>query len=141
MVGGGPLMSRSTPPPGARASIGKLATSVLSLAQTRLEIFGIEMAEEKERLLSTLLLAVFALMIGMLALVAVTALIVIVFWDSYRWQPLALLSALYVLSALFAALRIRHVIRHAPPPFEATRAEFENDRILFEQHRAQREED
>lgn len=117
---------------GQASSLSQIASSVLSIAKTRLEIFGIELAEEKERVLATLLLSLVALMVGMLALVSVTALIVILFWDSYRWQPLAILSAIYVLIAAFCLLRVKNAVNDAPPPFETTRAEFENDRVLFE---------
>lgn len=128
------MTSRHTSSSGTTSALGRIVSAAASIAQTRIEIFGIELAEEKDRLLSTLLLSLIALMVGMLALMGLTALVVIVLWDSYRWQPLAILSVIYVLIAGFCAIRVRDAVRHAPPPFETTRAEFENDRALFERH-------
>lgn len=133
------MSSRSTSSSSGSA-VGRILGALASIAQTRFEIFGIELAEEKDRLLSTLLLSLVALMVGMLALVALTALIVIVFWDSYRWQPITILTVIYLLVAGFCAMRVRNAILHAPPPFETTRMEFENDRALFEKHRQSKDD-
>ncbi len=126
------MTSRDTPHSGMASALSKIAGAFASIAQTRVEIFGIELAEEKDRLLSTLLLSLVALMVGLLALIGLSALVVVVLWDSYRWQPLAILSLIYVLIAAYCAIRVRDAIRHAPPPFETTRAEFENDWALVE---------
>jgi uncharacterized membrane protein YqjE len=114
--------------------LGRIGASLMGLAQTRLALFGIELAEEKDRIVGALVVATLAGIFGLVALISLTALIVIVLWDSYRWQPLLVLTLLYGGIALTGILRLRHAVLHAPPSFEATRAEFENDRTLIAQH-------
>lgn len=106
----------------------------MGLAQTRVALFGIELAEEKDRIVGALVIATLAGVFGLVAVINLTALIVIALWDSYRWQPLLILTVLYSVIAVAGILRLRHAARHAPPSFEATRAEFENDRTLIAQH-------
>jgi len=109
----------------------RLIGSVFAILQTRLELIGIELAEEKDRLVGVLLLGLAAMMLAMLALIALTALVAIAFWDTYRWQALAGLTLVYVLAALFCALKARNALHHAPAVFEATLHEFEKDREMF----------
>ena len=122
------------------SAFSQLSHAVMSLVHARLELIGIELAEEKDRLVSTVLLGVVAAMVGMLALIGFTALIVIVLWDSYRWQPLAILSVIYLLVCGACLLRVRQATIHAPPAFALTRAEFDQDRTLFERRAAEHED-
>jgi len=132
--------SGASDPQDGPSPISQLSQAVMSIVQARLELIGIELAEEKDRLLATVLLSVVAAMLGMLVLIGFTALIVILFWDSYRWQPLAILCAVYLVICGACVMRVRQGIRAAPPAFELTRAEFEQDRSLFERRFAERDE-
>jgi uncharacterized membrane protein YqjE len=108
-----------------------MLSSVFALLQTRLELLGIELAEEKERLLVVLFLGLAAMMLGMMALVSLTVLIAIAFWDTYRWQALAGITIVYAVAALICALRARSGLREAPLVFEGLLEEFEKDREAF----------
>src|SRR5258708_31534138 len=69
----------------ARRIIG----SLFSILQTRLELIGIELAEEKDRLLAILFLGLAAMMLATMALIALTALVAITFWTrtgGRRWR-------------------------------------------------------
>lgn len=109
----------------------RLLGSVLALLQTRLELVGIELAEEKERLTGVLFVGLAAMMLATMALISLTVLIAIAFWDTYRWQSLAVVTALYALGALACWLKARSGLRDAPSVFEATLNELEKDRELF----------
>ncbi|RQS70067.1 hypothetical protein DID96_15460 [Burkholderia sp. Bp8963] len=109
----------------------RLAGSALGLLQTRLELVGIELAEEKERLMGVLFLGLAAMMLATMALISLTVLVAIAFWDTYRWQSLAGITVLYAIAGAVCALKARAGLRDAPPVFEATLAEFEKDRELF----------
>ncbi|MGF6599205.1 putative membrane protein YqjE [Paraburkholderia sp. GAS448] len=111
--------------------VRRILSSVFAILQTRLELIGIELAEEKDRLLAVLFLGVAAMMLAMLALVALTALVAIAFWDTYRWQALAVITAVYALAAVFCGVKARNGLHHAPVVFEATLHEFEKDREMF----------
>jgi uncharacterized membrane protein YqjE len=108
-----------------------MLSSAFGLLQTRLELLGIELAEEKERLIAVLFLGLAAMMLGMMALVTLTVLVAIAFWDTYRWQALAGMTILYVIAALVCALRARSGLRDAPLVFEGLLEEFEKDREAF----------
>ncbi|HXZ09878.1 MAG TPA: phage holin family protein [Paraburkholderia sp.] len=109
----------------------RLLSSVFAILQTRLELIGIELAEEKDRLIGVLFLGLAAMMFAMLALIALTALVAIAFWDTYRWEALAGLIVVYALAGVFCALKARSGLHHAPVVFEATLHEFEKDREMF----------
>jgi uncharacterized membrane protein YqjE len=109
----------------------RIIGSLFAILQTRLELVGIEIAEEKDRLLGVLFLGLAAAMLGTMALIALTALIAIAFWDTYRWQSLAGITVVYAIAGLACALKARSGLRNAPLVFEATIAEFEKDREVF----------
>ena len=117
--------------PSGHGPLRRLVGSAIGLLQTRLELVGIELAEEKERLLGVLFFGLAAMMLAMMALVSLTVLVAIAFWDSYRWQSLAAITALYALIAAACALKARADVREAPTMFEATLTELEKDRELF----------
>ncbi|QYD69748.1 phage holin family protein [Paraburkholderia edwinii] len=117
-----------------RSPLRRIFSSVFSILQTRLELIGIELAEEKDRLLAVLFLGLAAMMLAMMSLIALTALIAIAFWDTYRWQALAGITIVYAIAALICGLRARSNLHNAPAVFEATIHEFEKDREIFRKH-------
>ncbi|CAB3781152.1 hypothetical protein LMG28614_01173 [Paraburkholderia ultramafica] len=116
---------------GEQSPLRRIIGSVFAILQTRLELVGIEITEEKDRLLGVLFLGLAAMMLASMALIALTALIAIAFWDTYRWQSLAGITAVYAIAGLACALKARSSLRNAPLVFEATIAEFEKDREVF----------
>ncbi|MBI0326178.1 phage holin family protein [Burkholderia plantarii] len=125
-------MTTDTPPPhSAHGPLRRLLGSVFALLQTRLELVGIELAEEKERLIGVLFLGLAAMMLATMALISLTVLVAIAFWDTYRWQALAAITAVYAIGAIGCGLRARIGLREAPSVFEATLHELEKDRELF----------
>ena len=122
------MNARSDAPHGP---LRRIAAALLGLLQTRLELVGVELLEEKNRFLSTLFSGLAAAVFGALALFTLTALIAVLCWDTYRWQALAVMGAVYALACIALVLRARQGLRNAPMPFEATLAEFEQDRDLL----------
>jgi uncharacterized membrane protein YqjE len=108
-----------------------MVASVVALLHARLELIGIELAEERERIIAVIFLGLVAAMFAMMALISLTALIAAAFWDSYRWQVLAAITAVYALGAVICAIRARAGLHAAPIVFEATLREFEKDRDMF----------
>jgi uncharacterized membrane protein YqjE len=105
----------------------RLIKSLFRLVQTRLSLIGIELAEEKARLSSLFVSGLIALLFGISALVSFTLLIVLFLEEAYRWQALAGLTIIYALITVFYIRKAYQHIRHAPPVFEATMAEFKKD--------------
>jgi len=116
------------PSPGRTGPLRDLLGAAVGLLGTHVELFGLELQEEKERLRELLLLGILAGAGLTLGLLLASAFLVVLFWDSYRLQVLgALILACLGLSAwAFAALR-RRLTAH-PNPFAASVAELERDR-------------
>jgi uncharacterized membrane protein YqjE len=119
-------MQHSSPGP-----LRRILSSVFAIFETRLELIGIELQEEKERLIGVLFLGLAAMMLAMMALISLTVLIAIFFWDTYRWQALGGITLLYALIAVVCGLRARSNLRDAPNMFDETLAEFRKDRDTF----------
>jgi uncharacterized membrane protein YqjE len=109
----------------------RIVSSVFAIFETRLELIGIELAEEKERLIGVLFLGLAAMMLTMMSLITLTVLIAIAFWDTYRWQSLAAITVAYALVAVLCAVRARAGLANAPNVFDSTLAEFKKDRDTF----------
>src|SRR6201997_5707667 len=99
---------------GEHSPLRRIIGSVFAILQTRLELVGIELAEEKDRLLMVLFMGLAAMMLATMALIALTALIAIAFWDTYRWQALAGITIVYAIAAIGFALRARRGLQHSP---------------------------
>jgi uncharacterized membrane protein YqjE len=112
---------------GVWASLQRLLDTLLATAQNRVELFAIELQEEKCRLVEAILCAAAVAAFGMMTLSLVTFTVVIVFWESGRLAALAGLSVLDLIGAVMAwrALQTRLKARSA---FSGTIEELKKDR-------------
>jgi uncharacterized membrane protein YqjE len=106
----------------------RLGAAVLGLMHGHIELLGIELQEQKARTVSLLLFAGLALVFALLALVALSGLVLILLWDTYRMPGMIGLCAFYVLAGIFCALRLKAAIFDETSPFSATLHELANDR-------------
>ncbi|SEI15332.1 phage holin family protein [Pseudomonas asplenii] len=110
------------------SSTRRLGAAFLGLLHSHVELFGIELQEQKARTVSLLLFAGLALVFGMLLLVGLSALVLILVWDTYRLAGIIGLCVFYSLAALFCGLRLKAAIFDESSPFHATLEELANDR-------------
>jgi uncharacterized membrane protein YqjE len=73
---------------GLLASLRRLGATTLELARLRLELLGTEIERQKLSVLSALLWAALGSVCVALGLVLTSAVIVVLFWDSYRLQAI-----------------------------------------------------
>jgi uncharacterized membrane protein YqjE len=106
----------------------RLGAAFLGLLHSHVELFGIELQEQKSRTLSLLLFAGMALVFALLLLIGLSALLLIVVWDSYRLAGIIGLCIFYTLAAVFCGLRLKAAIFDESSPFNATLQELANDR-------------
>ncbi len=105
-----------------------MGVATLELLRTRLELASLEFAEERERAKIRFTLILVAALSGTLALLCLSAFVVLYFWDSHRLAAMAVVTLVYIALTLFAALRLRASL-HAPHiAFAQTLAELERDR-------------
>ena len=101
--------------PGVWASLQRILDTLLATAQNRVELFAVELQEEKCRLAEAILCAAAAAALGMMTLTLVTFTVVILFWENGRIPALVGLSMLYLVGTALAwrALRSRLKARSA----------------------------
>jgi len=108
-------------------SVRRLLATVLAMGQARLELAGIELADERDRLFRIAafgLLGVFALAISLLSL---TILVAVAFWDVARMPALIAITLVWMGLGFGAIWRAQYVARMAPPPMSLTLAELRRD--------------
>jgi uncharacterized membrane protein YqjE len=104
---------------------------VVNLLLSRAEFASLELAQTRAQLIRWVVLALFAMVLVLLALIAGSALLTLALWPSYGWITLAVLFALYVLGAALAFRKLTTEMSAAPPVLSATLRELSNDRDAF----------
>lgn len=113
---------------GLFASIRRTVSVGVGLIQTRLELFSVELQQEKWRVVDLLLRTALIIILGILTLGLVTATIAYLLWD---WSPLGVLlglTTLYGVATFLVLLSIQRSIRSGPKPFAGTLTELKKDR-------------
>ncbi|CAK9888351.1 MULTISPECIES: phage holin family protein [Pseudomonas] len=118
----------SEPLAGAGPSSKRLGAAVLGLLHGHVELFGIELQEQKARTLSLLLFAGLALVFALLLLTALSGLVLVMLWDSYRLAGIIGLCVFYGLAAIFCGLRLKAAVFDESSPFSSTLEELAKDR-------------
>jgi uncharacterized membrane protein YqjE len=109
-------------------SLKTLARSLLAVGQTRLELLGSELEEQRAILQRELLLAVIATFCLALGVVFTALFFVILFWDSHRLLVLGLFAAAFFAVSAVAIVALRAADRDRPRAFSATIQELGKDR-------------
>ena len=109
-------------------SFQRLAGSLLCLVQTRLELLGNELEEERLHIEQTLFYKGIALLFFGLSIMLITVLIVVLFWDSQRLLVLGGLAGLYFIAGLLVWNTSSNLIRKKSRLFSASLAELSSDR-------------
>ncbi|EPC2033537.1 TPA: phage holin family protein [Pseudomonas aeruginosa] len=121
-------MSEGKDPADGRPSLRRFGAAFLGLLHGHVELFGIELQEQKTNTLRLLLFAGLALVFALLLLVGLSLLVLIVFWDTNRLAAALGLCLFYVIGSLFCGWRLYQSINDESSPFSATLEELANDR-------------
>jgi len=105
---------------------GLLATSV-ALLQNRLQLLGVELAEERLRLLSLLAYGAIAFICLGAGLVFLAMFFTVLFWDHSRLLVLGIFSALFLASGLVTLLLALGRAKAGSSLFSASLAELRRD--------------
>lgn len=109
-------------------SVKTLSSTLLAIAHTRLELFAIELEEERIRLASMLAWTLVALFCAGLGMVFTTLFVVLALWDTSRLLAVGIPAGLYLLGAALAWLVVRAKAGARPRLFAASLAELSKDR-------------
>ncbi|EPV2316042.1 phage holin family protein [Pseudomonas aeruginosa] len=121
-------MSEGKDPADGRPSLRRFGAAFLGLLHGHVELFGIELQEQKANTLRLLLFAGLALVFALLLLVGLSLLVLIVFWDTNRLAAALGLCLFYVIGSLFCGWRLYQSINDESSPFSATLEELANNR-------------
>lgn len=112
--------ARAAEPPSLQQAGLHLGARLLALVETRLELAGVELAEARERLTTSLVLLGALFACGLLALMVATFGIIAWFWDGNRFAAIVVVAIAYAVAAALLWRRIAALRRDAPPVFGAT---------------------
>jgi uncharacterized membrane protein YqjE len=122
----------SARPSGSPASGGlmdalrAIGATLGEVVRVRGALFAVELREELQRGKHMLALAVLGVALLHMALVLLTLLVVVVFWDSHRIAAIGAMAALYLAGGAAAFLGLRAKAA-SPAPFAASLGELEED--------------
>lgn len=83
-------------------SLTVLAGSLVSIVHTRLELLSTDLEEDREHLLSLVILSLISLFSLMVGVVLGAILLVVIFWESHRLLALGLLAGFFIFAGLAA---------------------------------------
>src|ERR1043165_9009934 len=106
------MESTNEPSPGLFSTIRRLLNTALAGVENRIELFLVELREERFRGFAVLLLGCAAAVMGFMALLTVTVTLVVIFWDSARVPVLVVLSACYSLATAGILWRLNFRLRN-----------------------------
>ena len=124
-------MSDPAPPSGLLASLRQLVSTLIDIAQVRLELLGTEIEVEKRRLFDGLLWAGIALLLLGLGLVLLCGFVVLLLWDGYRLAAVATLALLFLAGGAMAVQQAKRRLRSSQGMFNASLTELQRDQTAL----------
>jgi uncharacterized membrane protein YqjE len=115
------------PSAGIWSSLKRTLDGLLATVQTRIELFVVELEEEKCRVVEIIVCAAAVAAFGMMALTVATFAIVALFWENGRLIALGVLAALYLAATALAWRALQSRLRK-PGAFSGTLGELKKDR-------------
>jgi len=112
-------------------SLRALGDGLLATVQDRLELFSVELQEEKFRLIQVFVWISAAIFTGMMAITFASLTLVYLFWASARLAVLGGLTIAYAGALVAIVIAFRRFIARQPRPFSATRQEIGKDRACI----------
>ena len=111
-----------------RPSLKRFGAATLGLLSGHVELFGVELQEQKFFGLRALVWTWLALLAGLLLVIGLSAVVLVALWDNYRLHALIGLCIFYAVALLICLWRLRVTLKAAYNPFSATRAELARNR-------------
>lgn len=119
-------MSRTAPP--LRQAVRALTATLVAAGRTRVELFSLELADQKELLFRLLAAGVLVLLSFSLAALVFSGWVIAWFWDTdHRMLTIGLVGLFWLVVGVLVAWRAYLTLQDAPAPFALTRAELARD--------------
>lgn len=119
-----------------RRSLSGVATSLVAIVRTRIELFALEATDQKSQLVSLLAWVAGAVVFMLLGLIVLTVTLALLFWPTEgRYIALFLMALFYLLAGLVCIAGLRRSMVQADSPFSATLQELQKDLLILEKLR------
>lgn len=113
---------------GLFVSLKALSANLLGIVQTRLELLSTDIAEERERIVTLVVLALAALFSIGVGVVLLAILVVVALWESNRLFALGGMIVFFLMSGTIISVIVLNKLRGAARPFDASISELAKDR-------------
>ena len=113
---------------GLLESLTTLGATLVAIVHTRLNLLSADLEEDREHLLSLLVLTLVALFCLGVGVVLASILLVVAFWDTHRLLVLGALAGFFLTSGITAWMYAMHKARTKPRVFAASLSELLKDR-------------
>jgi uncharacterized membrane protein YqjE len=113
-------------------SLRSFATSLLSNAHNRFELFSLELQEEKLRLIQIFVWISATVFTAAMAIAFASITLVYLFWESARLAVLGSLTACYLVALVAVLVAFRRYLKQQPRPFSSTLKELQLDRACIQ---------
>ena len=113
---------------GLFVSLKALSANLLGIVQTRLELLSTDIAEERERIVALVVLALGALLSFGVGVVLLAILVVVALWESNRLAALGGMIVFFLMSGGILGWIVLNKLRSEPRPFDASIGELAKDR-------------
>lgn len=123
-------MSENTPKQskGLMESLSTLASTLVAIVHTRLDLLSTDLEEDREHLLALVMLSLVALFSLLVGVVLVAILLVVTFWETHRLLTLGLLAGFFLMVGFTAWLIALRKVRTKPKLFSGSLLELLKDR-------------
>ena len=121
-------MLNSEPAPGLFHSLRKLFDTGLMAVQNRAELLAVEFQEEKENVIGLFLWLVAALFFLITTVLVLSATIILLFPEEFRFYAAGGLTILYLAGAVWSIAGLKKRLKNRALPFSATLEEIKKDR-------------
>lgn len=108
-------------------SVKTLLLTVITMGQTRLELLSTELEEERERLTALLVWTLITLFSAAMAIVFITLLIIVVFWDSYRLLSIGIMLSIFIAGTAVSWRILSLIKQNKTRIFSSTSSELAKD--------------
>jgi uncharacterized membrane protein YqjE len=112
-----------------------VASTLVAMLGTRLELAAVEFQEEARRLLGYLAWSLLAVFLAAGSTMLIALFVILLFWDSYRLQAVAGMAVLLGMAALLIVSNVRSKLNAQAPLFADTLAELRKD-VEYVRHAA-----
>ena len=108
-------------------SVRRILAILVTMVRTRLGLLAVELMEEKSRIWLMLVLTALALIFASMALLMLSLLVVVAFWDENRLLAIGGLLAFYLAAAAVSLVMLRYKAKIGSPLFSHTLRELSKD--------------